>query len=288
MLTFGCAHSCPPVRDPALSDPLPSWLQVVQQLRGIECTGQEKSTAWKMMMRQINKLPDKFHRRSAQVAANFSMHAFNSLTPSAQLEHSWTCEACPQDAQARELFGTAVLHGNPRGACLTVPMCTHVHCALVQGCHHRQMCGASRCVSHGENTVVVVGSCQDIFRTAIPKSVRRGAANLSQLPCCRWSGRPAKNKRGAERDREGGNNQPNGTDDDPLHDTPLSRVRIETSLDGWSKEVRICLVARTSIGAPFPPRGPGVGCALCASFLPVSLRYLSPQRISERQRPHSY
>ena len=171
MLSFGCAHSCPPVRDPALSDPLPSWLQVVQQLRGIECTGQEKSTAWKMMMRQINKLPDKFHRRSAQVAANFSMHAFNSLTPSAQLEHSWTCQACPQDAQARELFGTAVRHGTPPGACLTVSMCTHVHCALVQGCHHRQMCGASRCVtvSHGENTVEV-GSCQDIFRTAIPKS----------------------------------------------------------------------------------------------------------------------
>ena len=195
MLSFGCAHSCPPVRDPALSDPLPSWLQVVQQLRGIECTGQEKSTAWKMMMRQINKLPDKFHRRSAQVAANFSMHAFNSLTPSAQLEHSWTCEACPQDAQARELFGTAVLHGNPRGTCRTVPMCTNAHCALVQGCHHRQMCGASRCVSHGENTVVaVVGSCQDIFRTAIPKSVRRGAANLSQLPCCRCQvGQPRTN-----------------------------------------------------------------------------------------------
>ena len=171
MLSFRCAHSCPLVRDPALSDAPPPWLQVMRQLRGIECTGLEKSTAWKVMMRQINKLPDKFHKRPAEVAASFSMHAFNSLTPSAQLEHSWTCQACPQDAQARELFGTAVRHGTPPGACLTVSMCTHVHCALVQGCHHRQMCGASRCVtvSHGENTVEV-GSCQDIFRTAIPKS----------------------------------------------------------------------------------------------------------------------
>ena len=161
----------PLVPHPASPDAPPPWLQVMRQLRGIECTGLEKSTAWKVMMRQINKLPDKFHKRPAEVAASFSMHAFNSLTPSAQLEHSWTCQACPQDAQARELFGTAVRHGTPPGACLTVSMCTHVHCALVQGCHHRQMCGASRCVtvSHGENTVEV-GSCQDIFRTAIPKS----------------------------------------------------------------------------------------------------------------------
>ena len=100
MLSFRCAHSCPLVRDPALSDAPPPWLQVMRQLRGIECTGLEKSTAWKVMMRQINKLPDKFHRRQAQVAANFSMHAFNSLTPSAQLEHSWTCEACPHSGLA--------------------------------------------------------------------------------------------------------------------------------------------------------------------------------------------
>ena len=199
-------------------------------------------------MRQLAKLPDKFHRRPAQVAANFSMHAFNSLTPSAQLEHSWTCKACPQDAQARELFGTAVLHGNPRGACLTVPMCTNAHCALVQGCHRRQMCGASRCMSHGENTNTgVVGSCQDIFRTAIPKSPPSQPWRCKSEPASvlSLSGRPAKNKRGAARDREGGDNQTNGTEDDPLHDTPLSRVRIETSLAGWSKEVRICLVARS-------------------------------------------
>ena len=87
------------------------------------------------------------------------------------------------------------------------------------------------------------------------------------------SGRPAKNKRGAARDREGGDNQTNGTQDDPLHDTPLPRVRIETSLIGWSKEVRICLVARsrTSIArlcrlSEFSPRE--------ASYV----RYLSPQQ----------
>ena len=196
MLSFRCAHSCPLVRDPALSDAPPPWLQVMRQLRGIECTGLEKSTAWKVMMRQINKLPDKFHKRPAEVAASFSMHAFNSLTPSAQLEHSWTCQACPQDAQARELFGTAVRHGTPPGACLTVSMCTHVHCALVQGCHHRQMCGASRCVSHGENTRLKLARVRIYlelpYRNRPPPS--RGAANLSQLPCCRCQvGQPRTN-----------------------------------------------------------------------------------------------
>ena len=85
------------------------------------------------------------------------------------------------------------------------------------------------------------------------------------------SGRPAKNKRGAARDREGGDNQTNGTQDDPLHDTPLPRVRIETSLIGWSKEVRICLVARsrTSIAR------------LCVRVFTARkrlIRYLSPQQ----------
>ena len=120
----------------------PPRLQVMRQLRGIDCSPLQKSTAWKMLGRQLGKLPPKFHGRAAEVAEKFSMHAYNSLTPSAQLEHSWCCTACPQDALTRELFGTAVLHGNPRGECLAAPPCTYVHCASVRGCH-RQICGAS-------------------------------------------------------------------------------------------------------------------------------------------------
>ena len=111
----------------------PPRLQVMRQLRGIDCSPLQKSTAWKKLMRQLGKLPDKFHRRAAEVAEKFSMHAYNSLTPSAQLEHSWRCTACPQDALSRELFGTAVLHGNPRGECLAAPPCTYVHCAWCVG-----------------------------------------------------------------------------------------------------------------------------------------------------------
>jgi len=55
------------------------------------------------------------------------------------------------------------------------------------------------------------------------------------------AGRPAKkNKRGVPRDDAAGGQRANGTpDDDPLEDTPCSRVRIESSLAGFSKEVRI-------------------------------------------------
>ena len=120
----------------------PPRLQVMRQLRGIDCSALQKSTAWKMIMRQLGKLPRKFYKRSAEIAEKFSMHAYNSLTPSAQLEHSWRCTACPQDALTRELFGTAVLHGNARGECLAAPPCTYVHRASVCGCH-QQMCGAS-------------------------------------------------------------------------------------------------------------------------------------------------
>jgi hypothetical protein len=53
------------------------------------------------------------------------------------------------------------------------------------------------------------------------------------------SGRPAKNKRGVPRVDADGGQRANGTPDDPLDDTPCSRVRVESSLAGFSKEVRI-------------------------------------------------
>ena len=49
----------------------------------------------------------------------------------------------PQDARARELFGNAVLHGNSRGACLTVP---RAHTCIVRqrlGAFGKR-CGASQ------------------------------------------------------------------------------------------------------------------------------------------------
>ena len=53
------------------------------------------------------------------------------------------------------------------------------------------------------------------------------------------SGRPAKNKRGVPRVDADGGQRANGTPDDPLDDTPCSRVRVESSLAGFSKEVQI-------------------------------------------------
>ena len=51
----------------------------------------------------------------------------------------------PQDARARELFGNAVLHGNSRGACLTVPR-AHTCIGIVRQClgAFGKRCGASQ------------------------------------------------------------------------------------------------------------------------------------------------
>ena len=46
----------------------------------------------------------------------------------------------------------------------------------------------------------------------------------------------------------------NDTDDDPLNDTPHPRVRVENSFAGFSKEVRICLVAGIGDAPPPAPR----------------------------------
>ena len=158
----------------------------MRQLCGIECSALETSTAWKMMMRQIKKPPDTFSRRQAEVAANFSMHAFNCLTPSAQLEHSWTCKVCPQDARARELFGNAVLHGNSRGACLTAPRartCIAHQCSGAFG----KRCGASqRRALRGELTDCKSAVCVyfELVVTKIHRPPSRSAAKSEPNPCC--------------------------------------------------------------------------------------------------------
>ena len=85
----------------------------------------------------------------------------------------------------------------------------------------------------------------------------------------------------------------NDTDDDPLNDTPHPRVRVENSFAGFSKEVRICLVAGIGDAPPPPPEiltiwhlrwtFPG-----SPRLLRDFVRYLSLHRKSLKERRHFY
>jgi len=101
-------------------------VQVVQHLRGVECSGAEKSAAWKAVMRQLNEkvaatgtLFSGKKGAGAEAARLYSFKAYSALSPAEQAEHSWSCSACAQSMTAQKIFGSAVLReyasGAPRG-----------------------------------------------------------------------------------------------------------------------------------------------------------------------------
>ena len=114
---------------------------MVQQLRGVDCSGTDKSAAWKTVMRQLNdkvaKTGSLFSGKKgagAEAARLYSFKAYSALSPAEQGEHSWSCSACAQSLTAQKIFGSAVLSqyvsGEPR----------HEPHRLVLGCAGDSLC----------------------------------------------------------------------------------------------------------------------------------------------------
>ena len=97
--------------------------QVVQQLRGVDCSGTEKSAAWMAVMRQLNDkvkktgtlFASKKKGAAAEAAQLFSFKAYKALTPAQQAAHDWSCTACADSVAAQKIFGSAVLPKYPSG-----------------------------------------------------------------------------------------------------------------------------------------------------------------------------